>query len=139
MAKLQKEVDRLEGNYLFDNNFRYIYIYLFVFFSRRITCRKGEIQGRKRRTRHDIKRIIGLLKKKNFSISFLFGGEQQQASFLLFFISFFISFCLLNPYHLFLCEFVCAEQWHQNKNLLLILLHFTTETKQSFYFYFFLF
>ena len=32
-------------------------------FSRRITCRKGEIQGRKRRTRHDIERIIGLLKQ----------------------------------------------------------------------------
>jgi hypothetical protein len=50
------------------------------FLCRRITRRKGEIQGRKRRTRHDIKRIIGLL-KTHYYWWWQQQQQQQQTSF----------------------------------------------------------
>ena len=37
------------------------FFFLLVRFYRRITCRKGKVQERQRRTRHDIERIVGLL------------------------------------------------------------------------------
>jgi hypothetical protein len=36
---------------------------------RRITCRKGKVQGCQRRTRHDIERIVGLLNQSLLSVA----------------------------------------------------------------------
>ena len=36
---------------------------------RRITCRKGKVQGCQRRTRHDIERIVGLLNQSLLSVT----------------------------------------------------------------------
>lgn len=94
MAKLQKEVDRLEGNRLNEMN-----CCLFDDFvsSRRITCRKGEIQGRKRRTRHDIERIIGLLKQFQSKLSA--DGNISNDKRLFFFYNVLLSLSLFFVYY----------------------------------------
>jgi uncharacterized protein YeeX (DUF496 family) len=95
MAKLQKEVDRLEGN----DTLSLLHMYFYVFLYRRITRRKGEIQGCKRRTRHDIKRIVGLLKTSIQYIIIHCGNVNNNTNKHLSSIKnlFFFSFCLLNP------------------------------------------
>ncbi len=69
---------------------------------RRITCRKGEVQGCQRRTRHDIERIVGLLSNE---INLVWWWRQQQQEAFLFFF-FLYNFPLLFMIPLLpVCEF----------------------------------
>ena len=70
---------------------------------RRITCRKGEIQGRQRRTRHDIERIVGLL---NQLVHVLWKTNPREST-SFFFLSPLLSIIPIWPW----CDFVCALEW----------------------------
>jgi hypothetical protein len=74
---------------------------------RRITCRKGEVQGCQRRTRHDIERIVGLLSNEINLFWWWWWRQLQEAFFLHVFPL--LSIIPLIP----LCEFICAQQWQQ--------------------------
>ncbi len=100
---------------------------------RRITCRKGEVQGRQRRTRYDIERIVGLLNNEIYFIEW-WRQQQQQHAFLFFFKCFPSFFCLLNLYDLYVNLDV-----RNRANVAFLFIFFcfyTTVTKQWFSFFF---
>jgi hypothetical protein len=102
-------------------------IFNFLFYlRRRITCRKGEVQGRQRRARHDIERIVGLLGNEINLFWWWWWRQLQEAFFYMFFL-----FCLLYLYYLYVNLYVRSSGSSTIVAFFLLLPFFTIAKKYN--------